>query len=321
MKYAIRRVGHAVLLLVGASVLCFVFSALAPGDYFDEMRLNPQISKDTVAALRSQYGLDKPMPTRYASWVRFVFRGDWGYSLAYNTPVRGLLMQRMRNTLMLNLVALGLAWIIAIPCGILVALKPSSWIDRIHMFGTSLLLALPELVLTLCFLYLAMRSHWLPVGGMVSANHEELKALAGFRDSIAHLIGPATVLALASLPILVRHIRGSIIEALETPFVKAARSHGISPRRILLRYVLPAAVNPWISLFGLSLGGLLSGSLLVEVITGWPGLGPLLLDATMSHDLFVVVGIVMVSAVFMVTGSLTADLLLLAIDPRMRLEP
>jgi peptide/nickel transport system permease protein len=320
MNYALRRVVHAGLLLLGASVLCFAFSALAPGDYFDEVKLNPQISKETVAALRSQYGLDKPLALRYENWANAVLRGNWGYSLSYNTPVSSLLKERAFNTLILNFSALLLAWIIAIPLGILGAMRPASWINRIQMLGTSLLLALPELVLALGLLYFAMRSHSLPVGGKVSANHEHLASAARFSDTVVHLIGPAIILAIASLPILVRHIRSSMVEALDKPFVKSARGHGISPWRILLRYALPAAANPWISLFGLSLGGLLSGSLLVEIIMGWPGLGPLLLDATMSRDLYVVVGVVMASTIFMIFGSLLADLMLLAIDPRVRAE-
>ncbi len=320
MNYALRRILHAALLLFGASLLCFAFSALAPGDYFDEMKLNPQISKATVVALRSQYGLDKPLALRYTSWAKSVLRGDWGYSISYNTPVSRLLKERARNTFLLNFSALILAWMIAIPLGIWVALKPASWIDRTQMLGTSLLLALPELVLALGLLYLAMRSHWLPVGGMASANHEQLAPGAKFRDTIFHLIGPAMILAVAALPILIRHIRGSMLEVLDAPFVQSARGHGISGWQLMSRYILPAAANPWISLFGLSLGGLLSGSLLVEIVTGWPGLGPLLLDATLSRDLYVVVGVVMASTVFMVSGSVLADLMLFAVDPRVRAE-
>ncbi len=155
---------------------------------------------------------------------------------------------------------------------------------------------------------------------MASANHEQLAPGAKFRDTIFHLIGPAMILAVAALPILIRHIRGSMLEVLDAPFVQSARGHGISGWQLMSRYILPAAANPWISLFGLSLGGLLSGSLLVEIVTGWPGLGPLLLDATLSRDLYVVVGVVMASTVFMVSGSVLADLMLFAVDPRVRAE-
>ena len=134
------------------------------------------------------------------------------------------------------------------------------------------------------------------------------------------MVVPVSTLTLASLPILVRHVRASMIEVLGTPFIQSARAHGIARMRLLFRHALPAAANPLICLFGLSVGGLLSGSLLVEVITGWPGLGPLLLESSMSRDLYVVIGIVMSSNLFMIFGSLLADVMLVLADPRVRVE-
>src|SRR5277367_6325685 len=133
MKYIERRMVHGLLLLVGASVLCFVFSDLAPGSFFDEMKLNPQVSAETVAALRSQYGLDQPLPVRYGRWVESVVRGDWGYSFAYNAPVRSLLVARVRNTLFLTSLATLLAWMIAIPLGVWIASRHGGWEDRLTM--------------------------------------------------------------------------------------------------------------------------------------------------------------------------------------------
>jgi peptide/nickel transport system permease protein len=320
MKYLFRRTLHGILLLIGASILCFLFSDLAPGGFFDEMKLNPQISSSTIAALRAQYGLDRPLPVRYGSWVQSVFRGEFGYSFAYNTSVRSLLLLRSRNTLFLTSLATILAWLIAVPLGVWIASHPGKWVDRVCMGGTSLLISLSELVLVLGLLYFAVRTHALPVGGMVSTGFEHLSLLEKVWDLGTHLIVPAAALTLASLPILVRHVRACLIEILGTPFVESARAHGIGQARMLFRHALPAAANPLISLFGLSVGGLLSGSLLVEVITGWPGLGPLLLESSMSRDLYVVVGIVMASTVFMICGNLLADVMLVAVDPRLRAD-
>jgi peptide/nickel transport system permease protein len=320
MKYLFRRTVHGILLLIGASILCFLFSDLAPGGFFDEMKLNPQISSSTIAALRTQYGLDRPLPVRYGSWVQSVFRGEFGYSFAYNTSVRSLVLLRARNTLVLTSLATILAWLIAVPLGVWIASHPGKWVDRICMGGTSVLISLSELVLVLSLLYFAVRTHALPVGGMVSTGFESLSVLGKMWDLTAHLIVPAAALTLASLPILVRHVRACLIEVLETPFVESARAHGIGRARLLFRHALPAAANPLISLFGLSVGGLLSGSLLVEVITGWPGLGPLLLESSISRDLYVVVGIVMASTVFMICGNLLADIMLVALDPRLRAD-
>ncbi len=320
MSYLGRRLIHGVLLLIGVSVLCFLLSDLVPGSFFDEMKLNPQISSDTISALRSQYGLDKPLPVRYGRWVKSVFRGEFGYSFAYNSSVRSLLVLRARNTLFLTTLATLLAWLIAVPLGVWTASHPGKWMDRLSMGGTSLLLSVPELVLVLGLLYLVIRTHALPVGGMVSTGFDHLGRWEKVWDLATHLVVPVTTLVLASLPILVRHVRASMIEILETPFIGAARAHGIGRTRLLFRHALPAAANPLISLFGLSVGGLLSGSLLVEVITGWPGLGPLLLESSMSRDLYVVVGIVMSSTLFMIFGSLLADVMLVIADPRVRVE-
>lgn len=320
MRYLTRRMIHGILLLIGASVLCFLFTDLAPGSFFDEIRLNPQISPETVAALRSQYGLDQSTPVRYVRWVNSGFKGDWGYSFAYNAPVSGLLAVRARNTLLLTGVATLLVWLIAVPLGIWIADHPDGWGDRLCLGSTSLLLSVPELVLALALLSLVVRTHLLPVGGMVSPGFDQLGPGAKLHDLVVHLVIPVTTLVLASLPTLVRHVRASMIEVLKAPFIQAARGHGISKAALLFRYALPAAANPLISLFGFSVGGLLSGSLLVEVITGWPGLGPLLLEATMSRDLYVVVGVVMSSTLFMILGTFLADVMLVAADPRIRTQ-
>jgi len=320
MKYLERRMVHGALLLISVSVFCFLFTDLAPGNFFDEMKLNPQISPDTVAALRSQYGLDRPLPVRYGRWVLSVMKGDWGHSFAYNSPVRGLILLRARNTLLLTGCATLIAWLIAVPLGVWTAKRAGSWSDRACMSGTSFFLAVPEIVVVFGLLYFVIHSHALPAGGMLSRGFEQFEFAEKITDLAKHLIVPVLTLVLASLPILIRHVRASMIEVLNAPFISAARGHGISRVRVLFRYALPAGANPLISLFGLSLAGLLSGSLLVEVITGWPGLGPLLLEASISRDLYVVIGVVMSSTVFMIMGNLLADVLLVAVDPRVRTD-
>lgn len=320
MRYLERRLIHSILLLIGVSVLCFLFADLAPGNFFDEMKLNPQVSPQTLAALKVQYGFDKPLPVRYFLWLKSGIRGEWGYSFAYNLPVRGLLTSRAGNTLLLTGLAALLSWLLAIPLGAWIANRPGRWSDWLCMGGTSLLLSIPELVLVLALLYLAVRTHALPVGGMASLGSEQLGFLPRLRDLGMHLVVPVSTLVLASLPLLVRHVRASIRETLNAPFIQAARGHGLSNSTLLFRYALPAAANPLISLFGFSVGGLLSASLLVEVVTGWPGLGPLLLEALMSHDMYVVVGVVMASTILMVLGNCLADVWLILADPRIRAE-
>jgi peptide/nickel transport system permease protein len=319
-RYIARRVLHAVLLLFGVSVFSFLLLDLAPGDYFDEARLDPQISPAEVAGLRARYGLTRPLPVRYARWVASAWAGDFGTSLAYNMPVSKLLGPRSRNTLLLTVVSLLLAWSLALPLGVWSAVHQGRWHDRLTGLAASVLLSAPELLLACAALFLAARTGWLPGGGMSSPGAEDLPFASRVADLARHMILPVAVLAAGSLPLLLRHVRAAVAEFLDFGFATAARAHGISPGRIVWRHVLPAAANPLISLLGLSIGGLLSASLLVEVIMGWPGLGPLFLEAVEGRDVHVIAGAVTLSACFLIAGSLVSDLLLYAFDPRIRVE-
>ncbi len=318
MRYLLRRLGHALFLLAGVSILAFLFTSLAPGTYFDEMRLNPQIAPETVAALRDQYGLDKPLPVRYLSWLNSVLHGQMGFSFAYNSPVAPLLLLRAGNTLILTITSTLLAWALALPLGIWSAERLGQLPDRLLSWGTAILLVIPDLALALGLLVLAVRNGWFPTGGMASIDSEALSSLNRLRDLTLHMILPVTALVLSSLPLLIRHVRAAVADVLNAPFLLAAVGHGIPRRTLLYRYALPAAANPLISLFGFSIGILLSGSLLIEVVMSWPGLGPLLLESILARDLYVVVGGVLFSTLFLVGGNFLADLLLYWADPRIR---
>lgn len=318
MRYLMGRLLQTAFLLVGVSFLTFLFSSLAPGNYFDEMRLNPQISPETLSALRAQYQLDQPLPVRYARWAKSVAHGELGYSFAYNSAVAPLLWLRARNTLLLALVATLISWLLALPLGIWSADTLGHLPDRALSLATAALLAVPDLVLALGLLILAARSGLLPTGGMVSVNFKDLSLFEKIRDVSRHLALPVSVLVLTTLPILVRHIRSAVAEVLGAPFLRAAAAHGIPHRKLLNRYALRAAAHPLISLFGFSVGTLLSGSLLVEVVMSWPGLGPLLLEAILARDLYVVIGGVLFSMIFLVVGNFLADVLLYWADPRIR---
>jgi peptide/nickel transport system permease protein len=318
VSYLVRRLLRGILLLAGVSVLCFLFTEMAPGSFFDEMRVNPQISPETIAGLRAQYGLDQPLVVRYGRWVKSALHADLGYSIAYNTPVTPLLWSRAKNTLLLTLTAMVLTWVISLPLGLWAAAKQGGVLDRAITVISSLLIAVPEVVIALALLAIAARWRLAPVGGMVSSNFEEFSGWDRFRDVVAHLKLPVVILVLCESAVIVRHVRAGVLEVLGAAYVQTARGLGISRGRLLFRHVLPVAANPAISLFGFSLAGLISGSLLVEVICGWPGLGPLVLDATLSRDLYVVIGGIMLSALFMLGGNLIADIMLMVSDPRIR---
>jgi peptide/nickel transport system permease protein len=318
MRYFLRRLMQVAFLLIGVSILTFLFSTLAPGNYYDEMRLNPQISPETVAALRAQYQLDRPPPVRYGRWLISLLHGEMGFSFAYNSPVAPLLWVRARNTLLLTATATLIAWALAIPLGIWSATTFGRLPDRALSWATAGLLVIPDLVLALGLLILAVRSGSFPTGGMVSAGFEGFSWFQQVRDIALHMELPVLALVLSALPMLVRHIRAAVADVLQAPFVRAATGHGISRRTLLYRYVLRAAAIPLITLFGFSLGALLSGSLLVEVVMSWPGLGPLLLEAILARDVYVVIGGVLCSTVFLVAGNFFADMLVYWADPRIR---
>jgi peptide/nickel transport system permease protein len=320
MRYFAQRILHATLLLLAISFFSFALLQLAPGDYFDSMRLNPQISRQTLTGMRSEFGLDRPLPIRYARWLTSLLHGELGVSLASRGPVVPVLRVRARNTLVLSATATLFAWLLALPIGIWSATKRSRWADRICGVATSALLTIPDLVLFLGLLLLAIRTGWFPTGGMRTEATDGLSFWSSSKDFALHLALPAFGVALVSLPVLIRHIRAAMIEALESPFLRAARGHGIPNARLLLRYALPAASNPLISLFGFSIATMLSASALAEIVLSWPGLGPLLVESILSRDVYVVVAIVMLSSVFLVASNLLADLLLFASDPRIRVE-
>lgn len=320
IPYFSRRLLHALLLFFGITVFTFLFTSLAPGNYLDEMRLNPQISPETLQALRTHYDLDKPLPVRYFVWLKSLAHGEMGYSFAYNSPVSPLLLVRARNTLVLTIVSTLIAWCVALPLGVFTAARKDGLLDRTVTTATTVLLVIPDIALALGLLMLSVHTRWFPSGGMSSTGSDSLPFWLRTLDVAHHLFLPATILVLASQPLLVRHIRSAIAETLTENFMYAAKAHGITRSRLLWRYALPAAANPLISLFGFSIGSLLSGSLLVEVVTSWPGLGPFLLEAILARDIYVVIGGVLLSTVFLLVGNFLADILLFWADPRIRVD-
>jgi peptide/nickel transport system permease protein len=319
IRYLSQRLLRAMFVFVGVSVLAFVLIDLAPGNYFQQMRMEPQISRETVVALEVQFGVDQPLPVRYWRWLRSVSRGELGFSVAYNSPVWPLLKPRIGNTLILTIAALVCSWLIAIPLGVWMSSRAGRWDDRLSGVGNTVLLATPDVLIALGLLALALRTGWLPTGGMHTPGLER-EASGTVKDLVVHLILPLCALTAAMLPVLVRHVRSAMLDVLHAPFIVAARGHGIPSSRVLFGHALPAAANPLISLFGVSVGLLLSGSLLIEVIMSWPGVGPMLLQAILERDPHIVVATVLFSALFLVAGSVLADILLYVVDPRIRVE-
>ncbi len=318
IRYIARRIGHGCLLLLGVSILLFILLQAAPGEFLSDLKLNPQISPETIVAMRAQYGLDQPLPVRYWKWLKSSAKGDFGYSFAYNMAASKLLWPRARNTLLLSIPAVLISWMIAVPLGVLVAGSKWRWVDRIFSASTSTLLGLPDVLIALLALLIALKSGLFPVGGMSSVGMQEQSTWEWLRDLVWHMVLPVAALVIGLLTMILRHVRSSVSEVLESTYMRAAEGHGLARFKLLFRYALPAAANPLISLFGLSVALLFSISLLIEVVMSWPGMGPLLLESILARDFFVVIGAVMLSTVFLIAGNLLGDILLYVCDPRIR---
>jgi peptide/nickel transport system permease protein len=306
------------LITLGVSVLTFAMLESAPGEFFDDLKLNATIGSHTIETLRQEHGLTASAPVRYGRWLAAVMRGDFGLSLAHGAPVAPLLWERTRNTLVLTVPALLIAWLIALPLGLWTAHRRGGIVDGVCSGATSALLALPDLLIGLLMLLIALKSGLFPTGGMFSPGGSDDDLTSRLRDFARHAALPLCAIVLSTLPSILRHVRASAIDAGQTTAVRAARGHGIRGWRLDLRYVLTIAANPLISIAGLSVAALVSASLLIEVVMSWPGLGPLLVDALLARDVHVVLGATLLATVFLVAGNLLADLALFAADPRIR---
>lgn len=294
---------------------------LAPGDFLTRMELDPQVSPQAIDSMRERFGLDRPWTVQYLLWLKNVFLNlDFGESFSRHRPVFEVLAPAAANSLVLALTAAVLTWALAIPLGILAAVKQHTWVDRSASLVAVLGISVPEVFLALLLLLAAARTGWFPLGGMVSLDHDSLSWSGRFADRLHHLVLPAVVLASVPLASRMRQMRGSLLEVLRADYVTTARAKGLPERTVILKHATRNALNPLITLFGYTLGGLLSGAFLVEVVMSWPGLGRLTLDALLTRDLYLIMGSVLMASSLLVVGNLAADLLLVAADPRLRTE-
>lgn len=318
MAFLARRTLHLVTLVSATALLTFAAGTWAPGADDLPLRLEVGYSPAAAAAAKVRLGLERPGLERAASWLAAMGRGSLGISTQYETEVVPLVLARTGPTLILGAAATSLAWLVALPLGVWMAAREGAWPDRACRTVVAVAFALPEPVVALGLLTLAARTGLVPGGGMRSTHLDAGSALGGGLDLARHLLLPASMLALGLLPPLVRHVRSSVVNVLHAPFIVAARARGVPSVRLLFRSALRAAAAPLLSLLGLSAASLLSASLFVEVVTGWPGLGPLLVEATRARDLPVVAGVSACSIVLLTVGTTLADLAARLADPRTR---
>ena len=322
LLYVVKRILQAVLTLLLASALCFAIIQLAPGNYLDTLKSNPQISPEYITQLEQQFGLDQPPIVQYGKWlISVVTQLDFGRSFIYLRPVKDLLAERVPATLLLAISSLIITWAIAIPLGIISAVKQNTLLDRTLRVLSYVGQGFPSFITALLLLFVAqITSPLFPIGGMTSINHADLSALGKVLDIGWHMILPTIALSVTSFAGLQRLTRGQLLDVLRQDYIQTARAKGLPENRVIYIHALRNAINPLITLVGFEFANLLGGSFIAEFFFNWPGLGRLILEAVRSQDLYLVMASLMMGATMLILGNLLADLALKAIDPRIELE-
>jgi peptide/nickel transport system permease protein len=315
-RYLLRRLLHMIPLLLGITFLAFLVIDLAPGDYFSTLKMNPSISPQAIHDMEVQFGYGDPLVLRYVKWLWRAVHLDLGVSLAYRVDVIDLIAARAVNTMILAIASMLVTWTLAIPIGILVALRPNSAIDRVLSFFAFFGMSLPNFFLAFLLMFVALRTGWFPIGGSFSINYDSLTFSGKIADRLQHLLLPMLVLGAAGMASLMRLMRANILEIKEADFVRTARAKGLPERLVVAKHILRNALNPFVTLAGYELGNLLSGAALVEAVMNLQGLGTLMLEAVRSLDVYLVMGSVLMGSVLLLTGNLLADLALTLVDPR-----
>jgi peptide/nickel transport system permease protein len=311
--FILRRLGTLVPMLLAVTLLVFALMSLAPGDFLTPVKAQRDINPALIAELQKSFGLDRPWYEQYLRWLGNILRLDFGYSWTYKVPVAELIAQRAPATILLSLCSLALAWGLAIPLAVLAAARPGGWIDKLTSSAAYFALAIPEFFLALLAVWFAAQTGWFPIGGLTSLDHDFLPFGSQLLDIAWHLILPTLVLGLGGVAGTLRVLRANVLDVLRAEYVTAARAKGL-PEKDVLRN----ALNPLLSTIGYAFAGLLSGSLLVENVMNYPGLGRLVYEAFIREDQFVVLGSVMVGCTLLVIGNLISDLALAWSDPRVR---
>jgi peptide/nickel transport system permease protein len=303
-------------LLLGITFVSFVVIELAPGDFFATLALNPSISPEVVEEMKREFGYGEPLLVRYGHWVWQAAQLDLGMSIAYRVGVLELIGSRALNTMILAGASMIFTWALAIPIGVIVALRPGSAVDRVLSFAAFFGMSVPNFFLAFLLMYLALETGWFPVGGTTSLDYPLLGPWEKLADRAAHLVLPVIVLGTSGMASLMRLMRSNILEIKSSDYVRTARAKGLPESVVIGKHVLRNALNPFVTLAGYELGTLLSGAALVEAVMNLQGLGALMLEAVRSLDLYLVMGSVLMGSVLLLVGNLLADLALTVVDPR-----
>ncbi|MGC4190830.1 MAG: ABC transporter permease [Thermomicrobiales bacterium] len=324
-RFILRRMLLMIPTLIAVSIVTFVIIQLPPGDFMTSIAasLSSQgetVNQDALDALRRQYGLGQPMWQQYLIWMRnIIFHWDFGDSFEYNRPVADLIGNRMLVTIGISVGSLLVTWIIAFPLGIFSAVRKYSKADYVLTFFSFLGLAIPEFMLALVLLYVSSHYFGQSVGGLFSPQYVDAAWSVGkVTDLLSHLWIPVLIIGATHTAGLVRIMRANLLDELNRPYVVTARAKGLEERKLLMKYPVRLALNPFVSTAGWTLPGIVSGEAVVAIVLSLPTIGPLLLQSLRSQDMYLAGSIILLTSVLTVIGTLLSDILLAWLDPRIR---
>ena len=326
LSYIGRRLLGAIPLLIGIATLIFFVLNLAPGDPAARF-FNPNIPPEVVEQLRRNLGLDQPIHIRYVRWLTAFVQGDFGYSFAQSRPVSEVVGEVLPNTLVLAGTALVLVFLLGVSAGVLQAVRQHSWVDRTLSVLALFFYSMPSFWLGLMLMLLfSLKAHeWglpisLPATGMTSVDYDFMSPAEKVGDRISHLILPAVTLTLVLAAGVARYTRGQMLEVIRQDYMRTARAKGLPARTVILKHGLRNSLIPVITLLGLYVPLLFSGTVFVETIFSWPGMGRVIVDAILQRDYPVVMATSFIFAAMVVVGNLVADVLYAVADPRIRYD-
>jgi peptide/nickel transport system permease protein len=326
LAYIGRRIVLAIFTVWAVSVLAFTIIQLPPGDYITSYiaqmaSTGSIVSEQEAENLRIQYGLDQPIYVQYYKWMAQIARGSFGMSMEWRRPVLEVIGDRLWLTIAVSLAAVLLTWILSLPIGIYSAVRQYSFGDYAFTFVGFIGLAVPNFLLALVILYFGFVYFDANIGGLFSVEYQDAPwSLAKTWDLLKHLPIPALILGLAGTAQQIRIMRANLLDELRKPYVVTARAKGLTELKVILKYPVRVALNPFISTLGYVFPYLVSGSIIVSVVLSLPTVGPLLLKALIAQDMFLAGTIVLLLGIMTVIGTLISDILLVLIDPRIQLE-
>lgn len=325
LSYILRRILYMIPTLFGISLIAFLIIQLPPGDYLTSMVANMESSGQTVDPnqidqLREQYGFDQPIYVQYAKWITgIVTRGDFGQSFQWRQPVASLVWGQIGTTLMITLASLLFVWAVALPIGIYSAVRRYSLGDHIFTLLGFIGLAVPNFILALVLMYASYRLFGQSVGGLYSPQFTDAPwSWDKLADLLAHIWVPIIIIGTSGTAALIRILRANLTDELHKPYVLTARAKGLPEYRVVLKYPVRIALNPFVSALGWVLPHLVSGATIISIVLNLPTAGPLLLSSLVSQDMYLAGTFILLLGVLTLVGMLISDLLLALLDPRIR---